>query len=601
MTKNEYEKIMREIEKLPTGGITYKKINGKEYAYYQWREDGKQRARRVKDDELVALLTQIEQRKNYYNRIKQYCNGINNIRVARSNNEIIAQGGYQFRCAVRVGETLRNYVKVATNWKKRECYDDLIEYVYGDVHDRVFILYGLRRTGKTTLIRQIISDMSEADFQDTVFIQITENKTLDDLNVDLKYLEECGYKYVFIDEVTQLSDFIEGAALLSDVYAASGMKIILSGTDSLGFMFSQDDELYDRCIMCHTTFIPYREFERVLGEKGIDDYIIYGGTMSISGIRYNGEAVFATKKSTDEYVDSAIARNIQHSLKNYQYGGHFRSLRELYEKDELTSAINRIIEDINHRFTLEVLTRDFKSNDLSISAKNLRKDRDNPTDILDRIDIEKVTNILKELLEIKNKDEQVVDIQDSHRYEIKEYLDLLDLTVEIENRWMSDYNKKESRTVFSQPGMRYSMAIALIKSLMQDDKFRDMSLEEKNRVSMRIIDEIKGRMMEDIVLLETKLARPDCEVFRLQFAIGEYDMVVFNPNTSSCEIYEVKHSKEIVSKQYRHLLDEEKCAQTRHRYGTITGKYVIYRGESNKLENVEYINVEEYLNSLGKY
>ena len=64
MTKNEYDMIMREIEKLPTGGITYKKINGKEYAYYQWREDGKQRARRVKDDELVALLAQIEQRKN---------------------------------------------------------------------------------------------------------------------------------------------------------------------------------------------------------------------------------------------------------------------------------------------------------------------------------------------------------------------------------------------------------------------------------------------------------------------------------------------------------------------------------------------------------
>ena len=78
---------------------------------------------------------------------------------------------------------------------------------------------------------------------------------------------------------------------------------------------------------------------------------------------------FFLRKSTDEYVDSAIARNIQHSLKNYQYETHFRSLKELYEKNELTSVINRIVEDINHRFTLEVLTRDFSSHDLRVSAK----------------------------------------------------------------------------------------------------------------------------------------------------------------------------------------------------------------------------------------
>ena len=29
--------------------------------------------------------------------------------------------------------------------------------------------------------------------------------------------------------------------------------------------------------MLHTTFIPYREFEEVLGIKGIDEYIRYGG------------------------------------------------------------------------------------------------------------------------------------------------------------------------------------------------------------------------------------------------------------------------------------------------------------------------------------
>ncbi len=70
---------------------------------------------------------------------------------------------------------------------------------------------------------------------------------------------------------------------------------------------------------------------------------------------------------------------------------------------------------MDHRFTIEVLTRDFQSSDLKISAVNLRKDRTAPTDILDRIDTSKVNNTLKSLLKIKDKEERKIEIQDSHR------------------------------------------------------------------------------------------------------------------------------------------------------------------------------------------
>lgn len=597
MTKEEYYKIIAEMETLPTGNITYKKINGREYAYYQWRENGKQHTRRTKGEEFEQLSSRIERRKELQKSIK-------NVELSKVDLE---KKVAQFRCTTRIGDALERFVQPVIKWRKRECYQQLYDYIYGDVSDRVFILYGLRRTGKTTLIRQLIADMDMTMKSKSVFIQIQDTKILDDVNQDLRILEEKGYRYIFIDEVTLLNDFIEGAALFSDVFAASGMKIVLSGTDSLGFMFTEDEELYDRCIMCHTTFIPYREFENVLGIVGIDNYIQYGGTMSLSGKRYNDNAqIFSSKKNTDEYVDSAIARNIQHSLKNYEYADHFRSLRDLYEKNELTNAINRIVEDINHRFTIEVLTREFQSSDLRISAGNLRKDKKAPTDILDRIDISKVNETLKSLLEIKDKEERKIEIHDSHRFEIKEYLDLLDLTVDIETRWMSDYNRKEARTAFSQPGIRYSQAESLIKSLMQDDKFRDLSLVERKRVTERILAEIKGRMMEDIVLLETKLSKKNCEVFRLQFAIGEFDMVVFDPEEETCEIYEIKHSDKIVLQQCRHLLDKQKCENTAFRYGTIIGKYVIYRGATTSLvqagvstqEDVAYLNVEEYLKKL---
>lgn len=281
------------------------------------------------------------------------------------------------------------------------------------------------------------------------------------------------------------------------------MKIVLSGTDSLGFLFTEDEQLYDRCIMLHTTFIPYREFEAVLGISGIDEYIRYGGTMSLGGVHYNETSTFSSKKSTDEYIDTAIAHNIQHSLRCYQYGDHFRHLRDLYERNELTSAINRVVEDINHRFTLEVLSRDWKSHDLGISAGNLRRDRKNPTDILDRIDLPAVTDRLRKLLEIRNKKEQTVKLDEAHAAEIKEYLDLLDLTQEIDVLHLPDVNTKSSRTVISQPGLRYAQANALISSLLLDETFSALSLGERSAVQERILTEIKGRMLEDIVLLET--------------------------------------------------------------------------------------------------
>ena len=582
--------LEQKISELPIGSVTKKTVNGHVYYYHRWSENGDRQEKYLPADEVGLLKEQIERRKLLEDELRLLKKKAPKKKAAKKQN---------FITNIRIGDALRTYSRGVSNFKKRSCYQNLHDYVYGNSYDRVFILYGLRRTGKTTLIRQIIADMSDAALQKAAFIQITAKNNLAQLNQDLKILEEQRYKYIFIDEVTLMEDFIEGAALLSDIFAACGMKIVLSGTDSLGFLFSSYNELYDRCFRLHTTHIPYREFEEILGIQGIDEYIRYGGTMSLGGVHYNEASTFASKKSADEYVDSAIAHNIQHSLECYDNKDHFRHLAELYEQNELTSAINRIVEDITHRFTLEVLTKDFESNDYRFSARNLRRDREHPTDILDRIDIAAFTERLRNLMDIRNKQEQTVEISDAHRAEIKEYLDLLDLTRDIEVRSLPAVNDVKYRTVIAQPGLRYAQANALIQSLMLDETFSDLSLEERTFVTDRILNEIKGRMMEDIVLLETKLAFPKKEVFALQFAIGEFDMVVFDPATSSCEIYEIKHSTEVVPQQYRHLIDEKKCADTKHRFGPITGKHVLYRGEDFKTENgIQYRNVEKYLKQL---
>ncbi len=583
--------LEQQIAKLPAGSVTKKTIGGNVYFYHRWTENKKRREKYIPAEEVDSFRKQIERRKELEKEWKV-------LQKQLPRKSVSAASAHTFASNILAGEALRTFSASVRRYRRRECFRQLHDYIYGEPQDKVFILYGLRRTGKTTMIRQIFAEMSDAELSKAAFIQITARDTLANVNRDLKELEEQGFRYVFLDEVTLMEDFIEGAALFSDVFAACGMKIVLSGTDSLGFLFTEDEQLYDRCILLHTTFIPYREFESVLGIRGIDTYIRYGGTMSLGGVHYNETSTFASKKSADEYVDTAIARNIQHSLRCYQYEGHFRHLRDLYERNELTSAINRVVEDINHRFTLEVLTQDFKSHDLGISASNLRRDREHPTDILDRIDLAAVTDSLRKLLEIRNKSEQTVALDDVHAAEIKEYLDLLDLTQDVDVRYLPDVSRKSSRTVIAQPGLRYAQADALIRSLLLDETFSALSLPERTAVQERILSEIRGRMLEDIVLLETKLANPQKQVFVLQFPVGEFDMVVFDPVAASCQICEIKHSTEIAPQQYRHLIDEEKCAQTEHRYGPITGKFVLYRGENQVVEGIPYRNVEEYLRGL---
>lgn len=576
--------IEYKLSLLPKGYISKKTINGKIQYYLQWNENGKKKSKYINSNNLAFVKKQIETRKKLEKELNKLTINTNYV----SDNSFM-----YFSSNVLFSNTLKEFISNVKDFKKRNIYNELNDYIYSN-SNKVFILYGLRRTGKTTLIKQAILNMNKNDFATTAFIQIDNKIDLKALNKDIKVLKENGYKYIFIDETTLMNDFIEGASLFSDIYTQSGIKIILSGTDSLGFMIARSNQLYDRCILAHTTFIPYKEFETVLNIKGIDNYIQYGGTMSISGKHYN-DSIFSSVSSTDEYIDSSIAYNIQHSLQNYQNESHFRSLYELYKNNELTNAINRIIEDINHRFTKEVITKDFISNDLAISSKNLRNDINEPNDILDNIDIKKVTNNLMKLLEIKNKENQNIKITKNHIIEIEEYLELLELIYHVDINYIPVKDNKSDKIIFTQPGIRYSQANSLIQSLMKDKLFSSLGVKERNYITNRILNEIKGRMMEDIILLETSIAKKDKYVFKLQFSIGEYDMLVVDENKLEVDIYEIKHSDKIIDKQTRFLKDTKLLKDTEFRYGTIKSRNVIYNGKTLKKDGINYINAEDYL------
>ena len=513
----------------------------------------------------------------------------------------------EFKTNVVTGSALLALSENVRGWQKRDCYRQLNAYLYNAERDRVCLLFGLRRTGKTTLLRQAVLDMPPEDAEKAAYIKAAKRDTIADLNRDMEQLRSQGFHFVLLDEVTLMRDFIDSAALLSDIYAAQGMKIVLSGTDSLGFWFALHQELYDRAKMIHTTFIPYREHSRLLGIDQIDEYIRYGGTLRAGELAFDDaeinaeDASFRDDESTRRYIDTAICKNIQHSLACCEDGGHFRHLRPLYEAGELTGAINRIIEDMNHAFLLSVLTRDFLSHDLGLAARNLRKERDpeKRTTALDEINTKTVTQRLMDILEIRNRREQTVPITKAHVAEIKEYLTALDLIVDCPIETTESASEPVEHMLFTQPGMRYCQAQALVYALMKDELFLNLSEREREAITGRILEEVRGRMLEDIILLETSKALGSrYKVCKLQFASGEFDMLVYDRDENCCAAFEIKHSRQAVDEQTRHLRDSGKCSLTERRFGKLVGKYVLYLGENKSEGGVSYRNAEEFLKEL---
>ena len=591
--------IERELQELPKGKVFQKTIKGKQQPYLQWSEHGKAMTKYVKMKEREEVFRQLEYRDQLEKELEE-------LKKEPEEKEGSPEN-IHFRTNVVFGSALEDLTANVRQYQKRDCYGKLQSYLKSETAGKVCILYGLRRTGKTTLLFQILNDFTEEERAKAVYIKARITDHVADLSADLKELRLLGVRYALLDEVTLMEDFIDCASVLSDIFAMQGMKIILSGTDSLGFWMAAGNELYDRAYLIHTTYIPFREYSRLLGIEDLDEYIRYGGTLMPGETDFddpdalNETAAFRDDETTRRYIDTAVCRNIQHSLACFRNGNYFRHLRELYEADELTSAINRIIESMNHQFLIRTLISKFRSHDLGSAAQILQKQTDpnRQTDILEKIDRETVTRKLMEMLEIRNREDQTVGITAAHVAEIKEYLRALDLVVDCPSETTIPDAEPNEYVLFTQPGMRYCQAQALVHVLMKDPLFQSFSEWEKKLATDKILEDVRGRMMEDIVLLERMRTLPRGKrAFKLILSRKEFDMTVYDTQENTCEEYEIKHSTQRTAEQAQALLDEELNGEVERKYGRIVRKCVIYRGEDCNEGPVEYLNAEKYLMSL---
>lgn len=565
------EELKKQIEELPVGYISKKNIHNKTRYYRQWTENGKIKSQYIKEAELEEVQEQIARRKELQQRLKeleeQSPEGKKRTASGRRRSSVPK---ISFRMNVIIGDGLRAMTDNICGEEKRDDYKKLMDYLNSGEDDRVCLVMGLRRTGKTTMIRQAMLEMV-TDGRQVAYIKATAADTMQVLSSDLSRLYQEGYRHVFVDEVTLMDDFIDSAALLSDIHAAQGMRIVLTGTDSLAFFFAMRQELYDRAVVIRTTFIPFREYSRVLNIPSMNDHIRYGGTMRISP----EHASFRDKESTKEYVDSAVLRNIRRTIACSKDKNQFENLRLLQENGDLEEIIGRTIENMNLNFLLLVLSKNVMFHDLRLAVWNLRGEH--------------------------RREEQAAGVSKACISEIKEVLTAMDLIMECPPETAPSGGELIERVIFIQPGMRYCQIQELIYDLMDGERFTSLSEVDKQKLAVQALKQVGEQMLEETIFLETERALETYhKVYKLQFNPGDYDMVVYDTRENSCRVCEIRAAGGgSLAGHYRRMPDAERYRQIERRFGNIKEHFILCRDpENQRNDGKRYCSVEDYLKSL---
>ncbi len=389
--------------------------------------------------------------------------------------------GYIFHTNVQIGDSLFNLSKSVSMYGNRYILKYLRNYFEEDFGPRLCALYGLKKTGKSTMMLQMLQYL---DLTKTAFIKLSIKDTMSDLIADVRELKGRGIQNILIDDITLVEDFISHAAMLSDIYCAMGIKIVITGDDSLEIEIARCDELYDRCVLLHTNYISYKEFCSVFGIYDKDEYIEYGGTMEneimdCSNPDYDKDYLaFYSYKSTKEYIKTAICKNLQNSLKKQNYGVHWYVIKEIKEED-LEDAIISVIEKVSCELLNEVIEEKLNSSKDQINWKKIQ---------------EEINTIVCEMIHYCNQYSTIV--------ENKIIYDLCALHTLAKVQVKNQKNLYEEKYIFLQPGMQFAIIKETIERLKGCEYLKSLSFDEQNYIQEELIAIVKKEMFNRIDLYE---------------------------------------------------------------------------------------------------
>lgn len=483
--------------------------------------------------------------------------------------------------------------------QKRDCYPELYKYVTEhnpDYNGKICALYGLRRTGKTVMMYQCIEQLSPEQKERSVYILCQKKCDMLDVENVIDGLYERGKRFFFIDEVTLIEDLQVYGNVLSDYYRTMGVKVVVAGTDSFGIYMAKTDILYDRTLLIHTSQIPYAEFKR-LCKKDLDAYIEYGGTLT--------NTTYKSNQNANEYLNTAIVENILHGLEGKEEKRkHGAVLTELYERQELISVIQKMVNKFSYEITIKAVNRSYKSAPLYAVFQNSNEKYKG------KVDLKAINNATKEALRIKDNEEMQTALTDYDLKTIKDYLKFLDLYIEIPSFQSLKRGGGRILEILQQPGMIYAHATELLKQLDQDDVWsKTCEIEDKQEFMQRADYFVKGILLENIILSETYKCYQNIDekqYYVSQLSVdseeqainSEADLIIVDNKKKESYLFEIKHSDKIVENQTRHLRNEKFINYVSENFAPVKKCCVIYNGRPTRNGSIDYLNAEKFLQCI---
>ena len=142
-SQEEIEAWAKELVLSHGGSISAKMIRGTVRHYLQWKEQGRYRSKYLRAMEVGAVRRQLARLRG-----KTVSEEVPRLEVAR--------GSGDYETNVCTGSSLLEFAREAEGLLRRDVFPRIESFMQGPRTSKVLVVYGLRRTGKTTMIRQSI-------------------------------------------------------------------------------------------------------------------------------------------------------------------------------------------------------------------------------------------------------------------------------------------------------------------------------------------------------------------------------------------------------------------------------------------------------------
>ena len=490
----------------------------------------------------------------------------------------------------------------------RDCLKELKKYLYNESTSKVCVLYGLRRTGKTVLLKQSLLSLNNEDRQKSVFLTCNSNTDFYDVLYFIKERIGNGKKYFFIDEITYAKNFQNLAEVLSDNFVSNyNARIVLTGTDSLGLSIPSHSNLYDRAEFIHTTYMSFPEFSKIMNNNSIDFYMKHGNTLSEAN-------PFEDYNSANEYIETSIVANMIYSLqKSEGIRSYPPALTELYTNDELENAIQRIINQYPQVITMRALRKQFDLSPFENAVNALTKRKKN--DLFRKSDVlgDKVTENVKQLLKIED---FKTSVSQQHLNDIKDFLKEMDviLTVPVVTSYINQ-ETDVNMEIITHPGMYHANLLYTIDELRKNDNWLPNATKKQRESLLKAVYECAaGKILENFIITDVfkmlsngntnslydEKSRWYVSKFshNVQGVFEEADLLIFDKQKKEVYLFEIKHSPENHENQEKHLKSKSFIEYIENNFGSVKEKVVLYSGKNDSQSDIKRLNISDFLKHM---